>query len=537
MPFKIVIGDYTEIQCDALVNFYLGAFGNASNVSTHIQKIGGAEFSKEYKKIEKCSIGKSVISNAFGVKARYMIHTVAPINSKDFEHNLASCYKSSFCLCEKEGLLSITYPLIISNQFPIPIEKAIKIALNRISTNLLRFNENIFVCLVVPDKETFNLTLAIAKDILPKEYYTVDEMPISSKESNTIYSTNERLQISLIENYESQKGALTETQLGIKLYNQWSIITRDIYDQLIILKEKEWSNPTELKTLPGQDAFWNSIKHVFRDMIGDVNEYSLTPPSDIICLLMAYAMNGKVQSDEARLNFRTRFEYYIARLVIEQKNKTAQILKDEKRDRNDISRLRGRTPKAKQIDEPEQEEASIWENNSVLYIYKGNIRCHRFGHNIIQATAVLHNKTDVKFELNVEYCTDCEKFILEYTIFEEYRKNFGNLIGNFRLVTNGDFNNDYTIAQESPLMLSGYTVNQQDGFSSNERHYILARLIHDKIMSKGEIIRYLSYFIRKNGAKSGNEIALSKWQEDLDFVQKYNINIQPRVIISDIRKY
>lgn len=175
--------------------------------------------------------------------------------------------------------------------------------------------------------------------------------------------------------------------------------------------------------------------------------------------------------------------------------------------------------------------------SDILYIYKGNIRCHRFEHNIIQVTAILHNKTDDEIELNVEYCTKCKKFLLEYTLFEQYRNRYGVLVGNFRMVVNGEFDSDYELADESPLMLSGYNVSQKDGYTSRERHYILARIIHDGIMSKGDVIRYLSYFIRKNGAKRGNELALSKWEEDLAFVQEYDIGVQPRAIISDVKKY
>ena len=178
-----------------------------------------------------------------------------------------------------------------------------------------------------------------------------------------------------------------------------------------------------------------------------------------------------------------------------------------------------------------------YKTGDILYIYKSNIRCHRYNHNIIQATAVLHNKTDDEIELNVEYCTKCKKFILEYTLFEQYRSRYGVLVGNFRMVANGEFDGKYDLAEESPLMLSGYNVSQRDGYNSRERHYILARIIHDGIMDKGEVIRYLSYFIRKNGAKRGNELALSKWEDDLAFVQEYDISTQPRVIIKDIKKY
>ena len=176
-------------------------------------------------------------------------------------------------------------------------------------------------------------------------------------------------------------------------------------------------------------------------------------------------------------------------------------------------------------------------SRDILYIYKGDIRCHRYNHNIIQATAILHSRTDKEIELNVEFCTNCQKFLLEYTLFEEYRRRYGVLVGNFRMVVNGEFDGEYDLAEESPLMLSGYNVSQKDGYTSAERHYILARIIHDGIMEKGDVIRYLSYFIRKNGAKRGNELALSKWREDLAFVQSYNSSIQPRTIITDIRRY
>ena len=173
----------------------------------------------------------------------------------------------------------------------------------------------------------------------------------------------------------------------------------------------------------------------------------------------------------------------------------------------------------------------------ILYIYKGNISCRTNSHNVIPATAILYGKNDCKVELNVEFCTDCNKYLLEYSLFERYRERYGVLIGNLRMVTNGSFDGEYDLALESPLRLSGYNVNQQDDFSSAERHYILARIIHDGVMSKNEVIRYLSYFIRMNGARRGNDLAVDKWEEDLDFVQKYDINMQPKVAIKEIQRY
>ena len=537
MPLKIVLGDITEIKCDAIVNFYMGQFGSDSDTSKIIHALGGDSLRAECQEIKKCFVGSSVITTAFGIKSNYIVHTVAPTAGEDFEHNLAKCYKSSFSLCNTKGLCSVSYPLIFSDSFPVSIEKSIKIALNRIATNLQRLNKNMVVCLVVPNVETLNMTLAIAKEIVPEEYYTTEEIPLLEKKNSVILSDNMNLQEQLIENYEMLRSGVTEKQIGEEAFKQWITMVETIYEEIILLKNEEWNNPTELKEVSKRSKIWDIIKLIFNEKIGIVNGYNLRISGDVVCLLMAYATPKNGQTNVTEERFRVKFEYYLARCIIEQKSKSPRLLKDEHKDRNSIRKLR-KINKASLRKETEKGSETIkWEKNSVLYIYKGNIRCHRYGHTLIQTTAVLHSKTDDEIIVNIEYCTECKKFLLEYTLFEEYRNRFGVLIGNFRMAVNGVFDGEYFVAQESPLMLSGYNVGQRDDYTSNERHYILARLIYDGIMSKGEIVRYLSYFIRKNGAKKGNEFALSKWREDLAFVQSYNINIQPRVVISHIRKY
>ena len=179
----------------------------------------------------------------------------------------------------------------------------------------------------------------------------------------------------------------------------------------------------------------------------------------------------------------------------------------------------------------------VFSRNDILYIYKGQIRCHRNHHHIIPATAILRGRSDNEIRLNVEYCLHCKKFFLEYSLYELYRERYGIIIGNLRMITNGEFTGDYNLALESPLKLSGYSVGQKENLTIKERHFILARIIFDKIMSKGDVIKYLSYFIKMNGARKGNEIALKRWKADLQFIQEYNSDIQPKVYIDEIRKY
>ena len=76
-------------------------------------------------------------------------------------------------------------------------------------------------------------------------------------------------------------------------------------------------------------------------------------------------------------------------------------------------------------------------------------------------------------------------------------------------------------AQESKLKKYGYSVAWDNPLSNRERQELLKDLINTGKVSKGYVISYLKHNIQINGKKSTNEIAVSKWKDDLDFV--YNL--------------
>lgn len=172
-----------------------------------------------------------------------------------------------------------------------------------------------------------------------------------------------------------------------------------------------------------------------------------------------------------------------------------------------------------------------------LYIYKGKIVCHHQKHPIVPATAILQNKYDKEIQIDIEYCPKCKRYMINHTSFEHYRERYGILIGKLRMITSNGAGGEFDLALESPLKLCGYNVSQTDGLSTATRQFILAKIIHDGIMSKLEVIRYLEHFINMNGSKKGNSLAVEKWYEDLDFVHNYDIIIQPTVYITTIKEY
>jgi len=176
--------------------------------------------------------------------------------------------------------------------------------------------------------------------------------------------------------------------------------------------------------------------------------------------------------------------------------------------------------------------------DETLYVHKGNIACETQHHDIEQATAILLNSDGSDIELNVSHCKDCQKFFIRYESYKRYRERFGTILGNIRMMKNGEYTYDpFDLADESTLHLCGYNVSKKDNLSDTARQTIIAAAIESGAMSKGDVIHLLNYFIEVNGAKIGNELARHKWCVDLDFTLAYKSSKQNRYRIGKVERY
>ena len=184
------------------------------------------------------------------------------------------------------------------------------------------------------------------------------------------------------------------------------------------------------------------------------------------------------------------------------------------------------------------EEICDWDEDSVLYIYKGRTSCHTRNHVMEQATAIFTGRNDSDIKLNVEHCKDCGKFYMSYSVYESYREKYGMLLGKIKMDSSSATGiEDIVLSEFSPLRLCGYSVNQQDGYSRAERQYIISKVIEKGILRKSDVIRYLEHFINRNGQKANNALALEKWKEDLDFTLRFRMTEQAEYQIKHIKKY
>jgi len=164
---RIVQGDITEQNTDAIVNAANSSLMGGGGVDGAIHRKGGPKILEECKRIRKNTwpdglpTGKAVITTGGNLKARYVIHTVGPVwhGGKHGENELlAEAYKNSLKLAVSEGLKTIAFPSISTGAYGYPIEKASKITLKTVKEFLEKennLNEVLLVLFSKPDLETY----------------------------------------------------------------------------------------------------------------------------------------------------------------------------------------------------------------------------------------------------------------------------------------------------------------------------------------------------------------------------------------------
>ncbi len=134
MPQLTVIkADITTLDVDAIVNAANSRLIPGGGVDGAINKAAGPELGKAMKAIGRCPTGEAVITPGFRLKARHVIHTVAPVYAQHKEADvwrlLANCYRNSLRLAAEHGVASIAFPSLGTGAYGIPIARACEVAI------------------------------------------------------------------------------------------------------------------------------------------------------------------------------------------------------------------------------------------------------------------------------------------------------------------------------------------------------------------------------------------------------------------------
>ncbi|MFY9154262.1 MAG: O-acetyl-ADP-ribose deacetylase [Prolixibacteraceae bacterium] len=161
---KLVLGDITQSEADAIVNAANSSLMGGGGVDGAIHRAGGPVILDECREIVaqqgRCKTGQAVITSGGNLKARYVIHTVGPVwhdGNRNEPELLAKAYSNSLKLAAINGIETIAFPNISTGVYSFPKDLAAEIAIKTV-TDFLAENEKIklvyFVCF---DQENYDL--------------------------------------------------------------------------------------------------------------------------------------------------------------------------------------------------------------------------------------------------------------------------------------------------------------------------------------------------------------------------------------------
>ena len=80
MAFKKVKGDITEMKTDAIVNAANSQLARGGGVCGAIFRAAASDkLQEDCRKLAPCPTGQAVITDGYGLPARYIVHTVGPV--------------------------------------------------------------------------------------------------------------------------------------------------------------------------------------------------------------------------------------------------------------------------------------------------------------------------------------------------------------------------------------------------------------------------------------------------------------------------
>lgn len=167
------------------------------------EKAGQEQLLEKRKKIGIIEVGEAAVTPAFGIDAKYIIHTVGPVwkDGNSGERNLLyACYENVLHIADTLQCKSIAFPLISTGVYNFPKDEALQIAISAISKFLLYHEMNI--SLVVYDRASFLLSGKLFQDVTTY----IDENYVKQEKAKRHYSRDIASGKRKFEKKENQSG-------------------------------------------------------------------------------------------------------------------------------------------------------------------------------------------------------------------------------------------------------------------------------------------------------------------------------------------
>jgi O-acetyl-ADP-ribose deacetylase (regulator of RNase III) len=132
---KIVQGDITELEVDAIVNAANSSLLGGGGVDGAIHRAAGPRLYDECKKLGGCPTGEVRLTKGYDLPAKFVIHAVGPVwdgGGHDEDELLARCYRNALATAAGNGIRTIAFPAISTGIYGFPLKRATKIAITEV---------------------------------------------------------------------------------------------------------------------------------------------------------------------------------------------------------------------------------------------------------------------------------------------------------------------------------------------------------------------------------------------------------------------
>jgi O-acetyl-ADP-ribose deacetylase (regulator of RNase III) len=159
----LVQGDITRQSADAIVNAANSSLLGGGGVDGAIHRRGGPAILADCRRLRASQYGKglptgqAVATTAGELDARWVIHTVGPVFSREEDRSelLASCYRESLKVADELGARTVAFPAVSAGIYGWPMDDAARIAVETVRATRTAVEEVTFVLLDGPAYEAF----------------------------------------------------------------------------------------------------------------------------------------------------------------------------------------------------------------------------------------------------------------------------------------------------------------------------------------------------------------------------------------------